>query len=75
MKVIILLCTKGVLFGWYIYAQRDEVPMGSPLGPVLAGSFIVELDRNLIRVLKDHLTCWIRYVDDTFRFVRNGSVD
>lgn len=49
--------------------------MGSPLGPVLAGSFIVELDRNLIRVLKDHLTCWKRYVDDTFRFVRNGSVD
>ena len=49
--------------------------MGSPLGQVLAATFMVELERNLIPVLKDHLSCWKRYVDDTFCFVRNGSVE
>ena len=75
LKEIILLCKKGVLFGGDIYTQIDEVAMGSPIGPLLAGSFMAELERNLKRVLKDYLTCWKRYVDNTFRFVRNGSVD
>ena len=41
--------------------------MGSPLGPVIAGVFMVELERNVIPELK--MTTWKRYVDDTFAYL------
>ena len=35
--------------------------MGSPFAPILAGIFMVELERKLIPIFKDHLSCWRRY--------------
>ena len=32
-----------------IYTQTDGVAMGSPLGPVLAGIFTVELERTILQ--------------------------
>ena len=49
--------------------------MGKPLAPILAKIFMVEHERNLIPILKDHLSCWKRYVDDTICFIKNGSVE
>ena len=49
--------------------------MGSPLAPTLANFLMVELERNLIPVLKDHLSCWKRYIDDTIYFIKNGLVE
>ena len=49
--------------------------MGSTLAPILTGIFMVELERNLISILKDHLSYWRRYVDDTICFIKNGSVE
>ena len=46
--------------------------MGSPLAPVLAGIFIVELEKAVIPKLSQHLQFWKRYVDDTICFVGNG---
>ena len=36
---------------------------------------MVELERNLIPMLKDHFSCWRGYVDDTICFIKNGSVE
>ena len=77
MRELILLCTKNVhfTFNGETFTQTDEVAMGSPLAPILAGIFMVELERNLIPILKDHLSYWRRYVDDTICFIKNGSVE
>ena len=39
--------------------------MGSPLGPVIAGIFMVELERSLIAMLSFYKISQKRYVDDT----------
>ena len=71
-----LLCTKNVYFTFNgeKFTQVDGVAMGSPLAPILANIFMVELQRNLIPILKDHLSCWRRYVDDTICFIKSESV-
>ena len=46
--------------------------MGSPLAPVLAGIFMVELERAVIPKLSQHLNFWKCYVDDSICLVRNG---
>ena len=49
--------------------------MRSPLAPLLANIFMMELGRNLIPIFKDHLSTWRRYADDTICFIKNGSVE
>ena len=49
--------------------------MGSLLGPILEGIFIIELENMLVSKLKQHIKNWIRYVGDTFLHVKNGSVE
>ena len=76
MKELILLCTKGVHFTLCgdSYIQTDGVAMGSPLGPVLSGIFMVELENTLVPTLTNHLICWKRYVDDTNCFINENSI-
>ena len=40
--------------------------MGFPLESVLAGIFMVELEMIIIPTVKDNISHWRRYVDDTF---------
>ena len=49
MKNLLILCAKNIHFTFRnnIYQQKDGVAMGSPLGPVLAGIFMVHLERTL----------------------------
>ena len=49
--------------------------MGSPLGPILAGIFMTELENTLVPELKQCIKNWRRYVDDTFVYVKNGSIE
>ena len=49
--------------------------MGSPLGPILAGIVMVELENTRIPKLKQHIKNWRRYVDDTFVYVKNGFIE
>ena len=73
MRELIPLCTKNVHFmlNGETFTQIDGVAMGSPLAPILAGIF---RERNSIPILKDHLSCWRQYVDDTI-FIKNGWVE
>ena len=48
--------------------------MGSPLGPVLSGIFIVELKNSLVPTLNKKLTLWRRFVDDTTMLVKIDSI-
>ena len=51
-----------------LFKQVDGVAMGSPLGPVLANIFMVELENQLVPKMSDNVGLWERYVDDTFTF-------
>ena len=58
MKELLNLCTKSIhfTFGGNIYVQNDGVAMGSPLVPVLANIFMVELERSVIPTLMDKMS-------------------
>ena len=77
MKKLLTLCTKNVHFSFNneIYIQLDGVAMGSPLGPVIANIFMVELETTLVPKLEDHVQNWRRFVDGTFASVKIGSVE
>ena len=49
--------------------------MGSPLGPVLAGIFMVELKFQIPTLRNNMVLNWKRFVDDTMGYVKNGSID
>ena len=50
MKNFLTICTNNVHFSFnnHIYIQNDGVAMGSPLVPVIANIFIVELESVLV---------------------------
>ena len=57
MKDLITFYTKNVPFTFNkeIYQQRDGVAMGFPLGPVLSGIIMVELENSIFRKLNSNL--------------------
>ena len=69
--------TKNVHFTFdnQVYQQNDGVAMGSPLGPVLAGIFMAELETRIIPTLGNMDLDWKMFVDDTIDYVKNGSID
>ena len=77
LKALLELCTKEMHFSFNgkIYRQVNGVAMGSPLGPVLANIFMVELESSLVPTMREWISVWYRYVDDTFTFVRKGGID
>ena len=77
LKTLLELCTKEMHFSFdgNIYRQVNGVTMGSPLGPVIANIFMVELEKKVIPTINDKVSLWYRYVDDTFTFVKRGEVD
>ena len=77
MKEMLILCTKNVnsTFESRTYVQTHSVAMGSPLGPVLADIFMIELENSLLSSLTKYITFWKRYVDDTICFVKIGTTE
>ena len=57
MKQLLLLYTRNVHFSYngIIYQHCDKVAMGSLLGLVFAGIFMVHLERTLIPKLVEHM--------------------
>ena len=77
MKELLLLCTNNVHFTFNndIYRQCDGFRMGSPLASVIAGIFMVELERILLPRLTEYMTPWKRYVDGTIATIKLTSID
>ena len=77
MKELLLLCTKKAHFTFNneIHQQYDGVAMGSPLGPKIAGIFMVELEKSLIPNWMEHMSPWKRYVDDTIAVIKLSSIE
>ena len=77
MRDLLFLCTKNVHFNYNvgIYTQADSVAMGLPLGPVLGGIFMVELERTVLLNLREHTSPWKRYVDGTISYIKEESVE
>ena len=76
MKELLLLCTKNVHFSFndIIYQQSGRVAMDSPLRRVLAGIFMVHLERTLIPKLTEHISSWKRSIDDTISKIEEKSI-
>ena len=68
MKELLLLCTKEGHFTYTngTYQQNDGMAMESPVGPVLAGIFMANIETSIIPTLGRSLLKWKRYADDTF---------
>ena len=49
--------------------------MGCRLGPVLAGIFMVELERSLVPKLSNYIKFWKRFVDDMITFANIEAID
>ena len=49
--------------------------MGSPLGPVLANIFMVELKKIIIPKLDKEVKLWRRFVNDTICFAKMDSLN
>ena len=77
MRNLLLLCTKNIhfCFGGDIYEQKDVVAMGSLLGLVLAGIFMIELETRIIPTVTDNISHWRKYLDDAFVFIKKGYVE
>ena len=60
MRELLYLSTKNPHFTFNnkTYLQTDGVVMGSPLGPVLANIFKVELEQNIIPTLLNDKLLW-----------------
>ena len=66
-------CTY-VTFNKDIYKQTDGVAMDTPLDPVLASIIMVELEKTIVQGLSNPLYFWRRYVDNTFKFVKEELI-
>ena len=49
--------------------------MGYPLSLVIAGIFMVELERSLLPKLSSYMTSWKHYVYDTITYVKPDAID
>ena len=60
MKQLRMLCIKDVNFTYdnKVYQQNDGVAMRSPLGPVLSGIFMVEIENSFVPTLSESMTLW-----------------
>ena len=66
-----------VYFNNKLYEQKDDVSMGSSLGPVLANIIMTELEETIIQQLieNDVIKFYCRYVDDTLMVIEDKYID
>lgn len=71
---LLKVATKNQLFQFndQLYVQTDGVAMGSPLGPLLANTFLCNVEECLERQHKLP-SLYRRYVDDTLAVVKDRS--
>ena len=77
MRDLLFFCTKNEHFSysWDVYTQADGVAKGSLLDPVLAGIFMIELEGTILPTLREHMSPWKRYVDDTISYIKEEYIE
>ena len=77
LRHLFIHCTKIVhfFFNGQMYLQNDGIAMGSPLGLVIAGIFMVQLERNILPTLSQYMRSRKRYVDDAIWYVKVGCIE
>ena len=61
-------------FNGNIYLQHEGVSMGSPLGPLMADIFLINLEKGLMKELFGNgVAFYRRFVDDTFMIVKKDA--
>ena len=58
-----------------IYRQKNGLPMGSSLSPLLANLYVSMMEASVIKGLikSGKVVTWIRYADDVFAIIRKRS--
>ena len=72
LKQLLEMAAKNQLFQFngHLYEQKDGVAMGSPLGPLMANSFLCNIEETLEH--NNRLPSFNkRYVDDTLAIANN----
>ncbi len=66
--MLVTLVVRDFYFIWaeQLYRQRDGLPMGSRLSPILANLFMEKLETTVLRAYPLQLKLYVRYVDDIF---------
>ena len=54
--------------------KKGGITMESPLGPVIAGIFMVELERCLLLRLFYYMKRWKCYVDDSIAYLKTDTI-
>ena len=49
--------------------------LGSPLGPILAGIFVMEFEISLVPKLRNYIKFWKRFVEDTIAFANIEAIN
>jgi len=62
--ISIILNSTFFKFNNDIYEQIFDLPMGSPLSPILADVVIQDLENDIFNTLTTHIPFYFRYVDD-----------
>ena len=76
-KLFLDACTKTAFsFNNKLYELIDGVPMGSPLGPLMANVIMNELERVVVKDLfsKENLKFYIRYMNDTLVSTKKSNI-
>ena len=53
----------------------DDVAMGSPLVPVFADIFMIDVEKAILPDLRECIKYWKKYVDDTISFVKLRTIN
>ena len=59
-----------------VYRQKDGLPMGSSLSPLLANIFVAMFEESVVKKLQKEgkVLVWLRYADDVLAIIRKRSL-
>ncbi|VDQ05194.1 unnamed protein product [Trichobilharzia regenti] len=68
LKELLLRCTMNVHFTFnnLYYRQINDIPMGSPMGPILADFYLAKVENGPLKQRIDETDSYFRNVDDAF---------
>ena len=71
------ICLESTFFGFRekVYHQRKGTPMGSPISVVISEIVLQRFETDNFLSTINLCRLWLRYVDDTFTFVKTAQLE